>query len=93
MSNDDSYFGLRTRGKVNEACVRSALLHRAETWALTSKLMDVLCSCDRRMLRYMVGVRWQDLSIKLRQRRLKWFGYVKRAEGVCWMNWGGENCG
>ena len=24
--------------------------------------MDVLCRCDRRMLRYIAGVRWQDES-------------------------------
>ena len=33
--------GLRTRGRVYEACMRSALLYGAETWALTSRLMDV----------------------------------------------------
>ena len=48
------------------------------------------------MLRYMAGVRWQDrkssckvaemcgvedLSVELRQRRLRWFGHVKRAGG------------
>ncbi len=79
-----------------EACVRSALLYGAETWALTNRLMEVLRSRDRRMLRYMAGVRWQDgrssrevaemcgiedLSAKLRQRRLTWFGYVERAGG------------
>ena len=57
--------------------------------------MDVLRRCDHRMLRYMAGVRWQDgrsssevaemcgveyLSVKLRQRRLKWFRDMKRAE-------------
>lgn len=60
--------------------------------------MDVLCRCDRRMLRYVAGVRWQDgkssnevaemcgvedLFVELRKRRLRWFGHVKRAgEGV-----------
>ncbi len=86
---------LRSRGRVYEACVRSALLYGAETWALTNRLMEVL-RCDRRMLRYMAGVRWQDgrssgevaemcgvedLSAKLRQRRLRWFGHVERAGG------------
>ena len=77
--------------------MRSALLYGEETWALISRLMDVLCRCaDRKMLRYMAGVRWhdkrsssevtmmcgvEDLSVKLRQRRLRWFGHVKRAEG------------
>ncbi len=88
--------GLRSRGRVYEACVRSALLYGAETWALTNRLMEVQRSCDRRMLRYMVGVRWQDgrsssevaemcgvedLSAKLRQRRLRWFGHAERAGG------------
>ena len=64
--------------------------------SIESKLMDVLCRCECRMPRYMAGVRWQDrrsssevaemcgvedLSVKLRQRRLRWFGHVKRAEG------------
>ncbi len=51
---------LRSRGRVYEACVRSALLYGAETRALTNRLIEVLRSCDRRMLRYMAGVRWQD---------------------------------
>ena len=48
------------------------------------------------MLRYMAGVRWQDgrsssevveiwgaedLSVNLRQKLLRWFGHLKRAEG------------
>ena len=38
--------GLRTRGRVYEACVRSALMYGAETLALISRLMDVLRRCD-----------------------------------------------
>ena len=29
----------------------------------------------------------EDLSVKFSQRRMKWFGHVKRAEGVCWVRW------
>ena len=36
----------------------------------------------------MCGV--QDLSLKLRQIRLRWLGHVKRAEGIIW---GGESWG
>jgi len=60
---------------------------------LTGKLEGILKSCDRRMLRYMARVRWQDsisskemakrcglkmIQDKLRQKRLQWFGHVKR---------------
>ena len=31
---------------------------RAQTWAVTSRLIDVLHRCDHRMLRYMSEVRW-----------------------------------
>ena len=62
--------GLRTKGRVYEACVRSAaLLYGAETRALTSRLMDVLFRCDRRMLRYMIRVRWQDSRLAVRWQR------------------------
>jgi len=36
------------------------MLYGAETLALTGKLVDILISCDSRMLRYMTRVRWQD---------------------------------
>jgi len=51
---------LKISGRVYESCVRSVMLYSAETWALTGKLEDILKSCDSRMLRYMVRVRWQD---------------------------------
>ena len=51
---------LMNRAKVYETCIRSVLLYRTETWALTKKLEDVLIGCDRRMLRYMAGVTWRD---------------------------------
>jgi len=84
---------LKVRGSVYESCVRSVMLCGAETWALTGKLEDILKSCDRRMLRYMAGVRWQDricnedvakrcglkmIQDKLRQRRLQRFDHVRR---------------
>ncbi|MPC49071.1 putative methylmalonyl-CoA mutase, mitochondrial [Portunus trituberculatus] len=50
----------KTEDRGKGICVRSALLYRAETWALTYRLIDFLCSCDHRMLRYMAGVKWQD---------------------------------
>ena len=66
-----------------------------ETSALTARLVAILLSCDRRMLRYMAGVTWRDhvrsaeaarrcgvkeLGNVLRVRRLGWFGHVVRRE-------------
>ena len=89
--------GLRSRGRLNETSARSALLYGAETWAQRSRLTDILCSCDHGMQRYMAGVRRQDgrsssdqaveicgvedFSLNFRQKRLRWFGNVKRVEG------------
>ena len=88
---------LKVRASVYESCVRSVMLYGAETWAMTGRMEDILKSCDRRMLRYMAGVKWQDrvsseeiakrcgvkeIETKIRQRRLRWFGHVRReAEG------------
>ena len=88
---------LKTRGRVVEACVRSALLYGTETWALTDRLMDVLQRCDCKMLKYMAGVKWQDgkssidvrdvcgmedLFVKMRQRRLRFLGHVRSEESL-----------
>ena len=88
---------LKVRASVYESCVRSVMLYGAETWGMTGRMEDILKSCDRRMLRYMAGVKWQDrvsseeiakrcgvkeIETKIRQRRLQWFGHVRReAEG------------
>ena len=86
---------LRERAKVYCACVRPVLMYAVETWALTEKLECLLASCDQRMLRYMTKVRWQDrvtneevrercgvedLRVRIRTTRLRWFGHVKRRE-------------
>ena len=86
---------LRERAKVYCACVRPVLLYAAETWPLTEKLEGLLASCDQKMLRYMARVRWQDrvtndevrercgvedLRVRIRRTRLRWFGHVKRRE-------------
>ena len=47
---------VRRRSGVYIACIRSVMLYGAETWALTDRLMSLLRSCDRRMLRYVAGV-------------------------------------
>ena len=84
---------LKCRGHVYSACIRPVLLYGAESWALTQHLAQQLRSFDRRMLRYMTGVSLSDrvdsaevagrcglkqLEVVLRERRLRWFGHVKR---------------
>ena len=54
---------LEERAKFYCVCVRPALLYAAETWALTERLEGLLVrlvSCDHRMLRYMLRVKWLD---------------------------------
>jgi len=51
---------LKIRGSFYESCVRSVMLYGAETWALTRTMKGILKSCDRRMLKYMARIRWQD---------------------------------
>ena len=86
---------LFNRGKVYDACVRSVLLYGSESWPMTATVLAILTSCDRRMLRYMAGVAWQDrlssgevasrcgvdlVEDVLRRRRLRWYGHVKRRD-------------
>ena len=71
------------------------MLYGAETWPLTQRLERVIISCDRRMLRYMAGVRLQEhvsseevagrcglrqIDDVLRTTRLRWYGHVRRRE-------------
>jgi hypothetical protein len=78
------------------------MLYGAESWALTVRLESIIRSCDRRMLMYMAGVRWQDrvsngkeasrcgleeLEVELCRRTLRWFGHVAGVEGEMCQSW------
>ena len=69
------------------------MLYECETWAMTQKDEDITRKCDRRMLRYMAGIKWQDvvsseevakrcvledIQERVRKGRLQWFGHVRR---------------
>ncbi len=85
---------LGNRAQVYRACVRSLLLYGSETWATTKQLEALLIRCDVRMLRYLMGIRWQDevsnevvrrsglegLEEVLHKIRLRRFGHVRRRE-------------
>ena len=84
---------LRIRGSAYESCIRSVMLYGSETWAMTKKDEDILRKCDRRMLRYMERVKWQDgvsseevarrcglgdILERARHGRLQWLWHVRR---------------
>lgn len=87
---------LKYRGSIYNTCIRPVLLYGSESWSLTKRLEHQLLSCDRRMLPLMCGVSLSDrvensavagrchiapLEASLRERRLRWFGHVKRRNG------------
>ena len=86
---------LKSRARIYSACVRSVMLYGAETWATNKEIERMLNSNDRRMLRYMAHVKWEervpseevrrrcgveDVMELLRRRRLRWYGHVRRRE-------------
>ena len=88
------YVSLRTRGKVFNACERSALSHCSETRAPTAPDLQWLCRNDRSMVRWICGVRDDDevsadtlyaiigvqkVTAAPGTRRLRWFRHVSRS--------------
>ena len=87
---------LLTRGKVYSSCVRSVMLHAAETWAMKADTLNRLRRNDRAMIRWICNVKAkdevssdslltklgiQDLDVVLRTGRMRWFGHVERSNG------------
>ena len=83
-----------SKGKVFNACVRSALLHGSETWAPNAADLQRLRRNDRAMIRWICGTKpldetpietlcgWlgiQEVTDALRSRRLRWYGHVMRS--------------
>ena len=87
---------LLTRGKVYSSCVRSVMLHAAETWAIKADTLNHLRRNDRAMIRWICNVKAKDevssdslltklgiqeLDVVLRTGRMRWFGHVERSTG------------
>ena len=79
-----------------DACIRSAMLYGAVTWALTQREESLLQACDRRMLRCLCGITLRDrissdevlrrcglesILLRIRKMRMAWFGHVYRRDG------------
>ena len=91
----DRKLSARLKGKVYKAAVRPAMMYGSETWAMNKvheKKVDV---AQMRMLRWMCGVTRKDkiqnelirgtvkvaqISSKMQERRLNWYGYVMRTD-------------
>ena len=86
---------LKIKGKVYRTVVRSALMYGAQTWALKEAQENKLEVTEMRMLRWMCGVTKLDkirnerirgttkegeITKKVRERRLKWYGHVMGRE-------------
>ena len=89
----DRRISARVKGKVYKAVVRPALLYGSETWAMKKTQEKKIEVAEMRMLRWMCGVtRWDRIineyirgtvkvvgaSAKAQDKRLQWFGHVKR---------------
>ncbi|MES9950323.1 MAG: reverse transcriptase domain-containing protein, partial [Candidatus Thiodiazotropha sp.] len=85
---------LLTRGRVYSTCVRSVMLHAAETWPMTTATLNRLRRNDRAMIRWICNVKAkedvssdsllsklgiQDVDVVLRTSRMRWFGHVERS--------------
>ena len=87
---------LVTRGRLYSTCVRSVMLHAAETWAMTATTLNRLPRNDCAMIRWNCNVKAkdevssdsflsklgiQDLDMVLCTSRMRWFGHVERSTG------------
>ena len=91
----DRRISLRVKGKVYKTVVRPAMMYGAETWAVKKAHEKKLDVAEMRMLRWMSGVTKMDrirnerirgttkvgeISKKVQESRLKWYGHVSRRE-------------
>ena len=91
----DRRINRKLKGKVYKTVVRPALIYGAETWAAKKAHEKKLDVAEMRMLRWMCGVTKLDMipntriremtkvgeiSGKVQEKRLKWFGHVMRRE-------------
>ncbi|KAK3517150.1 hypothetical protein QTP86_003947 [Hemibagrus guttatus] len=93
----DRKISVRIKGKVYRTVVRPAMLYGLETVSLRKRQESELEVAELKMLRFSLGVRRLDrirneyirgtahvgrLGDKVREARLRWFGYVQRREKI-----------
>ena len=90
-----SHLSLKTRGRVYSSFVRSAMLHVSETWPLIKPSLQRLQRNDRaicnvkpqdtanlRSNELLARLGIEDLDLILKERRLRWYGHVERANSA-----------
>ena len=91
----DKKVPIKPKDKVYKTVIKPTMTYGAECWAVRKKDEDRLHIAEMRMLRWIRGKTRKDhvrnktiqedakvcqMSIFLRQKRLHWYGYVKRRE-------------
>ena len=86
---------MRVKGNVYKTVVRPAMMYSTDTWAVKKVQENKLDMAEMRMLRWMCGVTKLDrnrnerirgttkvgeISKKVHESRLKWYGHVLRRE-------------
>ena len=88
----------RVKGKVYSSVVRPTMVYGLETMAVTKKPVKEMEVAEMKMLRFAMGVTRKDkikneyirstikieqLGMKMREGRLRWYGHVMRRDKVC----------
>jgi len=91
----DKKISARLKGKVYKTAVRPAILYGSETWPIKRVHEKKVNVAEMRMLRWMCGVTRKDkirndyikgtvkvteVSAKMQERRINWYGHVIRSE-------------
>ncbi|KAI5726127.1 hypothetical protein M8J77_024147 [Diaphorina citri] len=91
----DKNINLKTKGMMYKTIVRPALTYGAETWALKKTEEKRLETTEMKMLRWMCGVTRLDkirneiirgkvkvleISKKIQEKRLQWYGHIERRD-------------
>ena len=91
----DKRLPARLKRKVYSSMVRSAMVYGLETVAVTKKQVEEMEVAEMKMLRFAMGVTRKDkirnehirstvkverLGMKMRERRLRWYGHVMRRD-------------
>ena len=94
----DRRISFRVKGKIYKTVVRLAMVYSAEMWAMKKAQEKKLDVAEMRMLRWMSGVTKLDrirnerirgttkvgeISKKVQESRLKWYGHVLRRKDEC----------